>query len=144
MACYNSADLLAVRFSLLDVDGSPLCSEVDGSAYDMKPVSLAITPTVETGETVTNRAGDGTICYTRTDPDVPTGADLVLTICTFDVELIALATGAESYVDPTAGRRQPSGSPRETRSNPTSGPVLLTVPPRSQRRTPTGITSTRM
>ena len=30
-------------------------------------------------------------------PDVPTGADLVLTVCTFDVELISLVTGGESY-----------------------------------------------
>lgn len=103
MACYNSADLLAVRMSLLDTDGSPLCGETDGTAYDMKPVSLQVTPTVDTGETVTNRAGDGTICYTRTDPDVATGADLVLTICTFDVELIALATGSESYTGPNGG-----------------------------------------
>lgn len=100
--CYTSADLLAVRVSLLDTDGSPLCGETDGTAYDMKPVSLQITPTVDAGETITNRAGDGTICYTRTTPDVPTGADLVLTICVFDVELIALMTGSESYTENSA------------------------------------------
>lgn len=100
MACYNSADLLAARISLLDTDGSPLCSETDGTAYLMKLISLQINPTVDTGETVTTRAADGTICFTRTDADVPTGADLVLTICTFDVEFIALATGSESYTAP--------------------------------------------
>ena len=100
--CYTSADLLAVRGSLLDADGSPLCGETDGTAYDMKPVSLQITPTVDAGETVTNRAGDGTICYTRTTPDVPTGADLVLTICVFDVELIGLFTGGEVYTENAA------------------------------------------
>jgi len=103
MNCWNSADLLAVRVSLLDTDGSPLCGEPDGSAYDMKPISLAVTPTVDTGETVTTRAGDGTICYTRSDADVNTGADLVLTICTFDLELIALMTGSESYTGPNGG-----------------------------------------
>ena len=95
--CWNSADLCAVRFSLLDTDGSPLCSEPDGSAYDLTPLSLAVTPTVAAGETVTTRTGCGDVCYTRTDPDVPTGADLVLTICTFDIELIALVSGGESY-----------------------------------------------
>lgn len=95
MPCWNSADLCAVRFSILDADGSPLCDEPEGSAYSMTPISLAVTPTVDTGETVTTRTGCGDICYTRTDPDVDTGADLVLTLCNLDPELIALATGAE-------------------------------------------------
>ena len=95
MACYNSADLCAVRLSVINDDGMPLYSETDGSAYSMTPISLQVTPTVEAGETVTTRTGCGDICYTRTDPDVDTGADLVLTLCTFDPELIALATGAE-------------------------------------------------
>ena len=50
MACWNSADLEAVRFSLLDSDGSPLCDEPDGTVYTMTPISLAVTPTVDAGE----------------------------------------------------------------------------------------------
>lgn len=95
--CWNSADLCAVRVSLLNADGSPLYSEPDGSAYLLTPISLQVTPTLDTGETVTVRTGCGDICYTRTDSDVPTGADLVLTVCTFDVELISLITGGENY-----------------------------------------------
>lgn len=95
MACWNSADLCAVRFSLLDTDGSPLCGEEDGTVYTMTPISLQVTPTVDAGESVTTRTGCGDICYTRTDPDVETGADLVLTLCNFDPEFIALAVGAE-------------------------------------------------
>jgi hypothetical protein len=95
MACWNSADLCAVRFSLLDTDGSPLYGEPDGTVYTMQPISLAVTPTTDAGETVTTRTGCGDICYTRTDPDVETGADLVLTLCSFDPEFIALAIGAE-------------------------------------------------
>lgn len=97
MACWNSADLCAVRFSLLNPDGTPLYSEVDGSAYTMSPVSLQVTPTVDAGETVTTRDGCGDICYTRSDPDVETGADLVLTVCSFDPELISLVTSAEIF-----------------------------------------------
>lgn len=97
MACWNSADLMAVRFSLLDTDGTPLCGEVDGTVYTMKPISLQVTPTVDSGESVTTRTGSGEICYTRTDPDVETGADLVLTLCNFDPEFIALAVGAEVF-----------------------------------------------
>lgn len=95
MACWNSADLCAVRFSLLDSDGSPLCDEPDGTVYTMTPISLAVTPTIDAGETVTTRTGCGDICYTRTDADVATGADLVLTLCNFDPEFIALAISAE-------------------------------------------------
>jgi hypothetical protein len=61
----------------------------------MTPISLQVTPTVDTGETVTTRTGCGDICYTRTDPDIDTGADLVLTLCNLDPELVVLATGAE-------------------------------------------------
>ena len=95
MACWNSADLCAVRFSLLESDGSPLFSEPDGSVYTMSPISLAVTITEDAGETVTTRTGCGDICYTRTDASVETGADLVLTLCSFDPEFIALAIGAE-------------------------------------------------
>ena len=97
MACYNSADLCAVRFSLLDTDGSPLCDETDGTVYTMTPLSLQVNPTVDSGQTVTTRTGCGDVCYTRTDPDVETGADLTLTLCNFDPEFIALATGAEVF-----------------------------------------------
>lgn len=99
MSCWNSADLCGVRISLLDADGTPLCSEPDGSAYSLTPISLAVTPTLDTGETVTTRTGCGDICYTRTDPDVATGADIVLTLCTFDPEFIALAVAAEQFTE---------------------------------------------
>lgn len=95
MACWNSADICAARFSLLDTDDSPLCSEVDGTVYTMTPISLAVTPTVDAGESVTTRTGCGDVCYSRTDPSVETGANLVLTLCNFDPEFIALAVGAE-------------------------------------------------
>lgn len=97
MACWNSADLCAVRFSILAADGSCLGLEVDGSAYSMTPISLAVTPTIDAGETVTVRTGCGDVCYSRTDPDVATGADLVLTLCNYDPELIGLAVGAEAF-----------------------------------------------
>ena len=67
MACWNSADLCAVRVSLLNADGSPDQNEPDGTAYLMTPISLAVTPTVDAGETVTVRTGCGDVCYTRTD-----------------------------------------------------------------------------
>jgi hypothetical protein len=84
-----------VRFSLLDSDGTPLCGEPDGTVYTMTPISLAVTVNTDAGETVTTRTGCGDVCYTRTDADIETGADLVLTLCNHDPEFQALATGAE-------------------------------------------------
>lgn len=97
--CYNSADLCGVRWSLINEDGSPIFSNPDGSAYTLRPVSLQISPTVSTGDTFEQRDGCGNVCYTATNPDTNTGADLVLTLCTFDVESIALATGASIVTD---------------------------------------------
>jgi hypothetical protein len=65
----------------------------------MAPISLAVTPTVDAGETVTVRTGCGDVCYTRTDADVATGADLVLTLCNYDPEFIALAVGGEIFTE---------------------------------------------
>lgn len=115
MACWNSADLCAVRFSLIDDDGSPLYSEVDGTVYTMSPISLQVTPTVEAGESVTTRTGCGDVCYTRTDPDVETGADLVLTLCNFDPEFIQLAIGAEAITN--------EGQPGWAKGTATAAPV---------------------
>ena len=50
MACWNSADLEAVRFSLLDSDGSPLCDEPDGTVYTMTPISPSGHPDGGCGE----------------------------------------------------------------------------------------------
>lgn len=100
--CYNSVQLCAVRASIIDTDGSPIFSNTDGSAYDLRPVSLQISPTVSAGDTVEQKDGCGNTCYSATNPDTNTGADLVLTICTFDVEFIALLTGASIVIDGSA------------------------------------------
>ena len=92
---------------------------------------------------MTIRTGSGDICYTRSDPDVATGADLVLTLCNYDPEFIALAVGAEVLtVNSPAGlgeRRPSRGSGRS--------PLLDEDPwmglRRMRRRIRTGTTSTR-
>lgn len=100
--CYTSADLCGVRWSLLDDTGAPIFDNTDGSAYNLSPISLQINPTVSTGDTFEQRDGCGNVCYTATNPDTNTGADLTLTLCTLDVESIALATGASIVIDGSA------------------------------------------
>lgn len=100
--CYTSADLCAVRISVLNEDGTPIFSNTDGSAYDMTPVSLQISPTSSTGDTFEQRDGCGNIRFTRTNPDTNTGADLTLQIVNIDHEFIARALGTSIIVDGSA------------------------------------------
>ena len=100
--CYQSLDLVAVRASILDTDGSRLCSNSNGSAYNLRPISLGRTPTVSTGETFEQKSGDGTICVSITDADVTTGETLTLNLCQLDLELISVMTGAELLLDGSA------------------------------------------
>lgn len=100
--CYQSLDLVAVRASILDTDGQRLCSNANGSAYNLRPISLGRSPIVSTGETFEQRSGDGTICVSITDPDVTTGEDLTLTLCQLDLELLSILTGAELLLDGSA------------------------------------------
>ena len=97
--CYQSLDLVAVRASILDTDGSRICANANGSAYNMRPISLGRSPILSTGETIEQKSGDGTICLSITDADTTTGEDLSLTLCQLDLELISVLTGAELFLD---------------------------------------------
>ena len=101
--CYQSLDLVAVRASILDTDGSRLCPNPNGSAYNLRPISLGRSPIVSTGETFEQKAGDGTICVTLTDPDVTTGETMTLNLCQLDLELISVMTGAAVLLDGGGG-----------------------------------------
>lgn len=97
--CYTSADLCAIRGSVITSAGAPIYGNTDGSAFNLSPVSLQIAPTVSTGDTFEQRDGCGNVCYTKSNADTNTGADLTLTLCTFDTETIALLTGAALFLD---------------------------------------------
>ena len=97
--CYNSADLCGVRISLIADDGTPIFSNPDGSAYNLNPIQLTTSVNVSTGDTFEQRNGCGDVCYTKTNPDTETGEDLTLTLCTYDTEFIALATGGGNIFD---------------------------------------------
>lgn len=97
--CYQSLDICAVRASTLMSDGSKDPSVTNGSAYNLRPISLARSPIVSTGETLEQRSGCGDICVSITDPDVTTGEDLTLSLCQLDLELISILTGGEVLLD---------------------------------------------
>jgi hypothetical protein len=99
--CYQSLDLCAVRASVLNDDGSKTSTLINGSAFNLRPISLGRSPIVSTGETFEQRDGCGNICVSRQDPDVTTGEDLTLELCQLDLELISLLTGGEVLLDGT-------------------------------------------
>lgn len=95
LGCYTSVDVCAVRAATLDTDGSKLGATVNGGAYNMRPIQISQTFTFSTGDTFEQRDGCGNICFSRTDVDVLTGADLELQLCQLDLELISLLTGGQ-------------------------------------------------
>lgn len=97
--CYQTLDICAIRASTLGSDGSKTGALTNGSAYNLKPVSLSRSPIVSTGETFEQRDGCGEICVSLTDPDVTTGEDLTLNLCQLDLELISILTGGEVLLD---------------------------------------------
>lgn len=98
--CYTSVDVCAVRAGVLDSDGSPQSGPVtNGGAYNLRPISVTQSFTYSTGETFEQRDGCGNVCFTRTDADVLSGAELTLELCQLDLELISTLTGAEVLMD---------------------------------------------
>ncbi len=100
--CYQSLDLCAIRASTLASDGSKLGATVNGSAYNLTPISLGRSPVVSTGETFEQRDGCGDICVSITDPNLTTSETLTLDLCQLDLELISILTGAEVLLDGSA------------------------------------------
>lgn len=92
--CYGARNLVAVRATRLNDDGSRLCPNVDGSAYLRGgAIRFAATQDVDTGDTDVQRDGDGNVCNTRSNPDVITGVSLELELCIFDFEMMEILTG---------------------------------------------------
>jgi hypothetical protein len=97
--CFGSYQLMAVRAHRLEADGSKICPNPDGSAYNLRPVRLQIDPQQTTGERAEQRAGDGTLCGIAENPDLTTGVNLTLELCQLDLELLELLTGGQIVLD---------------------------------------------
>ena len=91
--------LVAVRITRLAADGSRDCSETDGTAYTLCPISIANSEDIDSGETQVKRCGDGSTFATYTTDDTLTGIELTLTISPYDLELIEICTGATPLLD---------------------------------------------
>lgn len=97
--CYGARNLAAIRASRLNADGTRICPNTDGSAFETDgPISFSIEPVVDAGQVDSLRDGDGAICNTDTTPDIVTGIRGNLELCVFDIQMIEVLTGARLLV----------------------------------------------
>lgn len=92
-SCFGSRQIVRARVALLDATGAPDAGP-DNGYVTSNPVSLQITPVVEAGDEFTLKNGGGDICQYYRSCDKVKGYDVVLNLCEFDVQMIALSTGA--------------------------------------------------
>ncbi len=97
--CFSSRNLAAIRASRINADGTRICPNEDGSAFQTEgPISFTVEPVVDAGTTDTQRDGDGNICNTDTTPDITTGIRGNLVLCAPDPQLIEILTGSRLLV----------------------------------------------
>lgn len=94
VGCFGARNLVAVRASRLNDDGTRICPNTDGSAYLRGgAIRFAATADIDAGATDVQRDGDGNICNTDTSADAITGVSLELELCIFDMEMLEILTG---------------------------------------------------
>lgn len=96
--CFSAFGVCAIRASELDADGSNICPNVDGSAFDLSAVTFTSTAEVTSGETFEQRDGCGNVCVVVRTPDTTTGYSGSIEFCNQDFEMfIVLGNGT---IDP--------------------------------------------
>lgn len=97
--CYGARDLVAIRASRLNADGTRICPNEDGSAFMIGgAISFNVQRVVDSGTTDSQRDGAGNICLTKTTADIVTGIRGNLTLCKLDFQMIELLTGGRCLV----------------------------------------------
>jgi len=98
--CYGARNLVAIRASRLNADGTRICPNEDGSAYTVGgQISFDVRRNTVGGNTDVLNNGNGGVCNTDTTPQIVTGINGTLTLCVFDFQMIELLTGARLLVD---------------------------------------------
>lgn len=98
--CYSSKDILRLRVTRLTATGAPSSGAGNGYVSDAT-VKLERTPRIESGEQFIQRNGAGVICQQAQECDTIVGQDIKLQLCTNDLTLIGLLTGATTPSDGT-------------------------------------------
>lgn len=88
----GSVHALRLRVRRLDASGAPVVGA--SSMYTTSTlVDISSTPTYEDGDEITQKNGSGELCLNYKEPDVLTGGEMKMTICTPDPELLELLLG---------------------------------------------------
>lgn len=98
--CYASKDIVRVRIATLTQSGAPRNGAGNGYVTDAT-VSVQRTPRVDAGQETTQRNGGGVVCQYTSDCDTVVGQDLTVALCTNDLKLISMMTGAYAPTDGT-------------------------------------------
>jgi hypothetical protein len=98
--CYAAKDILRLRVTRLASTGAPDAGAGNGYVSDAT-VQVERTPRVEAGEQHIQRNGAAVICQQAQECDTLVGQDLTLQLCTNDLILIGLLTGAVTPSDAT-------------------------------------------
>lgn len=94
VGCFGARNLVAIRASRIEADGSRICPNLEGAAAMVGgAISFSASLRIDTGQTDLQRDGDGNVCNTRTAADVITGIDLTVELCILDFEMFETLTG---------------------------------------------------
>jgi hypothetical protein len=105
--CFESVQACMLRAAKLNPNGSPKAGATNLYVSDAV-IDVGINMQITKGTKKQVKNGCGAICATLTQDDTIDGADLTLTLCQLDAELIALLTGATVVPEPNLGLEFPA------------------------------------
>lgn len=99
-ACYQSLRAVRIRAAKIDsATGAPTAGASDGVVSSAQ-IQVQIGINLETGDTGTQKNGDGTVCASFTDPDTLKNVTLSMDLCSADPVLRGILTSGTVLVDP--------------------------------------------
>jgi hypothetical protein len=98
--CYQSLRCVRIRAAKINsTTGAPVNGASNGVVSSAQ-IQLQIGVTLNTGDTGTQKNGDGVICATFTDPDTLKNVQLTLDLCSADPILRGILTSGTIFIDP--------------------------------------------
>ena len=100
ICCPKSIKGLAIRVTRTDICGVPeSIFDADTRITTTGFVSLGLTPNIESGEEITVKNADGSLCVTDKDPDQLKWFDLELLLCGVPLPLLEMLLGVTLLTD---------------------------------------------
>lgn len=93
--CASPIKAEVARFTLLDQCGVPVVGEGSAQVTTDSFIEITATPTYEEGTRFFQRKANGDPCVNEQDPATLNWIEQATTLCTMDVDLIALMTGED-------------------------------------------------